>query len=331
MDQMALGTGRRQFIFALGGATVAWPFAARAQQANTLPIIGILGVNEAVWSPWMADFVERLSTLGWSEGRTVTIDYRWSDGHPEREAEVAAEFVRLKVAVIVTYGKAATTIKQATTTIPIVLALANDPVGGGLVESLARPGGNVTGLSLEDTDLASKRLELLREVVPQLHRLAILYDAGYPPAVLELGGVQNAAPAFGLEVAPLEIRRAEDIGPALASPKAQADGLYVVVNVLVSSNLTQIITLALGARLPTIFNNRAYTRAGALMSYGASYPDLFRRAADYVDKILRGAKAGDIPVEQPTKFDLAINLKTAKTLGLKIPESFLLRADDVIE
>jgi len=328
---MAIDTGRRDILTLLGSGMVAWPLAARAQQTNRLPIIGILGINAAVWSPWMADFVKRLNALGWSDGRNVTIEYRWSDGHPEREAEVAAEFVRLKVAVIVTYGKAATTIKQATATIPIVLALANDPVGGGLVESLARPGGNVTGLSLEDTDLASKRLELLNEVLPQLRRLAVLYDAGYPPAILELGGVRTAAPAFGLEVAPLEIRRAEDIGPALSAPKAQADALYVVVNVLVSSNLTQIITLALGARLPTIFNNRAYTRAGALMSYGASYPDLFRRTADYVDKILRGAKAGDIPVEQPTKFDLAINLKTAKTLGLKIPESFLSRADEVFE
>ena len=328
---MTVGTGRRQFIFALGGVTVAWPLAVQAQLTNRLPIIGILGVNAGVWNPWTADFVERLNTLGWNDGRTVIIEYRWSDGNPEREAEVTAEFVRLKVAVIVTYGKAASTIKQATTTIPVVLALANDPVGGGLVESLARPGGNITGLSLEDTDLASKRLELLSEVVPQLRRLAILYDAGYPPAVLELGGVQAAAPTLGLEVLPLEIRRAEDIGPAFATPMARADALYVVVNVLVSSNLTQIITLALGARLPTMFNSRAYTRVGALMSYGASYPDLFRRAADYVDKILRGAKAGDIPIEQPTKFDLAINLKTAKMLGLKIPESFLSRADEVIE
>ena len=324
---------RRDFINLLYGSAVAWPLAVRAQQGqnNKLPIVGILGINEAVWRPWTADFVTRLSALGWIEGRNVIVEYRWSEGKPEHEAEIAAEFVRLKAAVIVTYGKAAIAIKDAAAPIPIVLALANDPVGGGLAKSLARPGGNVTGLSLEDSDLASKQLELLNEVVPKLRRLSILFDASYPPAVLEVSGVQTAAQSFGLEVVPLGIKQAADVSPSFATLQPRPDALYVVVNVLISSNLKQIISLALDRRLPTMFNNRDYTQAGALMSYGANYSDLFRRSADDVDKILRGTKPGDIPIEQPTKFDLAINLKTANMLGLTIPNKLLALADEVIE
>jgi putative tryptophan/tyrosine transport system substrate-binding protein len=327
---MAIDIARRRFVGALGAAA-AWPLAARAQRTDGLPIIGMLGVNATVWRPWAVDFVARLRSLGWIEGRNITTEYRWSEGQPDREVEIAEEFVRLKVAVIVTYGKAAITIKQAAATIPIVLALANDPVGGGLAKSLARPGGNVTGLSLEDSDLASKRLELLSEVVPKLHRLSILFDGDYRPAVLEVDGVQSSARVFGLEVVPLEIKKAADIAPAFTTIHSRSDALYVVVNVLISSNLKQIISLALDERLPTMFNNRDYTRAGALMSYGANYSDLFRHSADDVDKILRGAKPGDIPIEQPTKFDLAINLKTAKSLGLTIPDKLLALADEVIE
>lgn len=324
---------RRAFLASLGAAA-AYPLAARAQpapQAGKLQMIGILGINKAVWDPWIADFAARLQSLGWIEGRNITTEYRWSEGRPERETEIAAEFARLKAAVIVTYGKAAITIKETAASVPIVLALANDPVGGGLAQSLARPGGNVTGLSLEDSDLASKRLELLSEVVPKLHRLSILFDANYPPAVSEVGGVQAAARTLGLDVAPLEIRQAGDVSPAFATLNPRPDALYVVVNVLISSNLKQIISLALDQRLPTMFNNRDYTRAGALMSYGANYSDLFRHAADDVDKILRGTKPGDIPIEQPTKFDLAINLKTANALNLTIPNKLLALADEVIE
>jgi putative tryptophan/tyrosine transport system substrate-binding protein len=321
---------RREFITLLGGAA-AWPLAARAQQSGKLPTIGFLGGDASAWSPWRAAFAQRLSELGWIEGRTVAIEYRWAEGRPEREAEIAAEFVRLKVDLIVTNGSTVPAVKQATSDIPIVFAIAVDPVGGGLVASLARPGGNVTGLSVQETETAGKRLELLREAVPRLHRLAIMFDGGYPSAVQEVGEVQAAARTLGLEVAPLEIRRAEDIASAFEALKAQADALYVVVDNLVSTNRTRIITSALGARLPTIFNVREYVQAGGLMSYGANYSDLFRRAADFVDKILRGTKPADIPVEQPTKFDLVINLATAKALGLTIPESFLLRADEVIE
>jgi ABC-type uncharacterized transport system substrate-binding protein len=252
-------------------------------------------------------------------------------GPPERYAEIAAEFVRLKVDVIVTVGSAVPTLKQATADIPIVFAVAIDPVGNGLVASLARPGGNVTGLSIQAADLAGKRLQLLREVVPQLHRLASMFDVGNPQPALEMEETQAAARTLGLEVAPLEIRRAEDIAPAFEALKPPADALYVVVDQLVVANLTQILTLALGARLPTMFSTREFVKAGALMSYGPNYSDLFRHSADYVDKILRGTKPGDIPVEQPTKFELVINLTTAKALGLTIPESFLSLADDVIE
>jgi putative ABC transport system substrate-binding protein len=321
---------RRSFITLVGGAT-AWPIAARAQQSGKPPTIGFLGADASVWRPWTDAFVERLRQLGWIEGRTIAIEYRWSQGRPERYAEIAVEFVRLKVDLIVTSGTAAPAAKQATSVIPIIFPMGIDPVGGGLITNLARPGGNVTGLSVQQTDLAGKRLELLREVVPRLRRLAIIFDVGFPQAVLEMGEAQAAARTLGIEVAPLEIQRAEDIAPAFDALKARADALYVAVNALVTTNRTRIITLALGARLPTIFNTRDFVKAGALMSYGPDYPNLFRRTAELVDKILRATKPGDIPVEQPTKFDLILNLTTAKALGLTIPESFLLRADEVIE
>jgi putative ABC transport system substrate-binding protein len=322
---------RREFITLLGGAA-AWPLAARAQQPGKLPIIGFLGTGtSSVWSPWIAAFEQRLRDLGWSEGRTVAIEYRWGEGRPERFAEVAAEFVRLKVDVIVTGGSAVPALRQATSVIPIVFAIAGDPIGGGLVSSLSRPGGNVTGFSNQQSDLAGKRLGLFREIVPNLRRLAILANAGYADAALEMGEVEAAARNFGIEVAKLEVRRAEDIAPTFETLQGEADALYVVVEGLVATNRTRIITLALGARLPTIFNIREYAQAGGLMSYGPNFPDLFRRTADYVDKILRGAKPGDLPVEQPTKFDFTINLTTAKALGLTIPQSMLLRADEVIE
>src|SRR5262249_47486800 len=212
-----------------------------------------------------------------------------------------------------------------------VIATANDPVGTGLVASLARPGGNVTGLSNQMADTAAKRLELVREVVPGLRRLAILGNVGNPGAVLDTREAQAAARAFALEVVTLEIRRAEDIGPAFEGAKGRADALYVAADPLANSNRVRINTLALAARLPTMQGVREYVEAGGLMSYGPNIADGYRRAADYVDKILRGAKPGDIPVEQPTKFDLVINLTTAKALGLTIPESFLLRVDEVIE
>src|SRR5262249_52824138 len=219
--------------------------------------------------------------------------------------------------------------KEVTSVIPIVFAAANDPVGTGLVPSLARPGGNVTGLSSQAADLAGKRLELLREVVPGLRHLAIMSNAGYPAAVLEMGEAESAARTLGLDVVRLEIRRAQDIAPAFEALKGRAEALYVTTDPILNSNHVRITTLANLARLPMIATQREYVDAGSLMSYGPNYSNLFRRAAD--DKILRGAKPGDIPVEQPSKFDLVLNLTAAKGLGLTIPESFLLRADEVIE
>jgi len=316
----------------LGGATAAWPLAARAQQPAKLPTIGFLGgTTPATWSLFVAAFVQRLRELGWIEGRTIAIEYRWAEGRGERFAEIAAEFVRLNVDVIVTVGGAVLAAKQSTSLIPIVFAAAADPVGSGLVASLARPGGNVTGLSSQFTDLAGKRLELLREMVPSLRRLAIMANAGYPAAVLEMAEVQATTRTLGLDVVTLELRRAEDIAPAFEALKGRAEALYVCAESLVTTNRVRINTLALAARLPTMHSIREYVEAGGLMSYGPNFPDLWRRAGDLVDKILRGAKPADIPVEQPTKFDLIINLTTAKALGLDVPPTLLARADEVIE
>jgi putative tryptophan/tyrosine transport system substrate-binding protein len=324
---------RREFITLLGGAAVAWPLAARAQQPGKPPTIGFMGsTTSPVAAQWVASFVQRLRELGWLEGRDVAIEYRWAEGRDERAAEIAAEFVRRKVDVIVTSGTGMVlAAKQATSVIPIVFAAAGDPVGTGLVASLARPGGNVSGLSSQTAETAGKRLELLREIVPGLRRLAILANVSNPLAVLDMREVQGAARTLGLEVITSEIRRGEDIVPVFEALNGREEALYVVFDALVNTHRIRINTLALAARLPTMHAFREGVEAGGLMSYGPNFPDQFRRAADYVDKILRGAKPGDIPVEQPTKFDLVINRTTAKALGLAIPESFLLRADEVIE
>jgi putative tryptophan/tyrosine transport system substrate-binding protein len=322
---------RRDFITGIAGSAATWPIVAHAQ-AKRLPTIGFLSTSTpAGWAQWSAAFVQRLRELNWIDGRTVAIEYRWAEGRSERFAEIAAEFVRLKVDVIVTAGLGTNAAKQATSVIPIVFALLNDPVGSGFVASLARPGGNVTGLSNQGTDIAGKRLELLREVVPKLGRLAIMANVGFPDAVLEMGEVEATAKTLGLAVVTVEIRRAEDIVPAFEGLKSRADALYVCGDPLVIANRIRINSLALGARLPTMYNFREFVEAGGLMSYGPNVPDLFRRAADFADKILRGAKPRDIPVEQPTRFDLIVNLTTAKVLGLAVPEAFLLRADQVIE
>jgi putative ABC transport system substrate-binding protein len=319
---------RREFIALLGGAAATWPLAARAQQAGKLRTIGFPGADASAFTPWTAAFVARLRELGWIENRTIAVEHRWSEGRIERYTEIAVEFVRLNVDVIVTGSHAVPAAKQATSVIPIVFVLALDPVGG-LVASLARPGGNVTGLSIQAADLAGKRLELLREVVPRLRRLAIMGNVGFAEAVLEMGEVQAAARTLGLEVAPLEIRRAEDITPAFEALKA--DALYVAQDALVATNRTRILTLALSAQQPTIFGTRDFVQAGALMSYGPNFPHHFRRAAELVDKILRGAKPADLPVEQPTRFELIINLTTAKALGIAVSPTVLARADEVIE
>jgi len=324
---------RRDFIKVVTGSAMAWPLAAHAQQAAKLPTIGFLGANNASFAMASIDaFVQRLRELGWIENRTVAIEYRWAEGREARFTEIAVEFVRLKVDVILTYATPSSiAAKKATAVIPIVFAAAGDPVGTGLVASLARPGGNITGLSIQQTDLASKRLEILRELLPGLRTLAVLFDTDAPNAVLESGEVQTAAHTLGLDMVTSEVRRVEDIAPAFDALKGRAEALYVCSSPLLTTNRIRVNNLALGMRVPTMYGFRDYIEAGGLMSYGPNLPSLFRRAADYVDKILRGAKPGDLPVEQPTKFDFIINLTTAKILGLEVPPSLVARADEVIE
>ena len=322
---------RRAFIAGLG-TMVAAPFAAHAQPSK-LPTIGFLGAaSPEMANPWVAAFVKRLGELGWIEGRTVAIEYRWAEARTERYSEIAAEFVKLKVDIIVTWASAPVlAVKQATTSIPNVFAAQMDPVGVGVVASLARPGGNVTGMSIQQTDTAGKRIELLREVVPKLARLAVMANADAPGAVLEMREVLAMARTLGFEVTPIEIRQEDEIASAVGALKGRTDALYVATDPLIFSNRLRINALAQDARLPTIYGSRAYADAGALMSYGPNYADLFRHAAEQVDKILRGTKPADIPIEQPTKFELVINLKTARALGLDIAPTLLARADEVIE
>jgi putative tryptophan/tyrosine transport system substrate-binding protein len=327
-----LGSGAASPLAIGSAAAFAWPSLASAQQSGKLPIIGFLGVNPAMWAPWTGAFVDRLNALGWVDGRTATLEFRWAQGRPELHAQYAQEFVQLKASVIVTSGAAVPALMQATSTIPIVFAVANDPVGAGMVKSLARPGGNVTGISLQTLDLANKRFEFFREAVPDARRLAIMADATFTQAILEMNTVQELARKFGIESIPLEIRRTEDIEPAFARLKSEkADALYVVINELLNANRLLIVRSAEAARLPSIYGTRDWVRSGGLMSYGPNFPSLFARSAEITDKILRGTKPENIPVEQPTRFELAVNLKTSKAIGVQIPETFLARADDVIE
>jgi putative ABC transport system substrate-binding protein len=324
---------RRDFISLLGGAAAAWPLAAHAQQTASLPTIGFLGAGSpATADVWVSAFTSRLRELGWIEGRNIKIDLRWAEGRNDRSAEIAADFVRLRVDVIVTYSSEHTQIaKQATSVIPIVFALAADPVGSGLVASLGHPGGNLTGLSGQNVDLTGKRFELLREIVPGLRRLAVLFNGNNPTSMIEIDIIRTAASPLGIALFPSEILGVEDIAPAIATIATQADALFVVGEPLTFTHRLRISTLALAAHLPTTYPARGYVEVGGLMSYGPNFPASFRRAADYVHKILLGEKPGDLPVEQPTRYDLVVNLITAKALHLTIPESFLLRADEVIE
>jgi ABC-type uncharacterized transport system substrate-binding protein len=323
---------RRNFITLLGSAA-AWPLAARAQQPAKVHRIGFLGANTpSVQSQWTAAFVQRLRELGWIEGRNVAIEYRWAEARFERSPEIIAEFVRLKVDVIVTHGTAnVAAAKETTSVIPIVFAAVADPVGNNLVAGLARPGGNVTGLSAQIPDLAGKRLELLREIVPSLRRLAIMANGGNPAAMQDLREIQATAGPLDLEIVARDVRHADDMAPAFEALEGRAEALYVVTDPLFTTDRVRLNTLALSARLPTMHGTREQVDAGGLISYGSNQMDLFRRAGDYVDKILRGAKPANLPVEQPTKFDLVVNLKTAKALGLAIPPMLLGRADEVIE
>jgi len=323
---------RREFIALIGG-TIVWPLAALAQKPGKLPTIGFLGATTpSIWSSFVAAFLQRMRELGWIDGYNLAIEYRWAQGREDRYKELAADLVRLKVDVIVTGGTSAVlAVEHATSVIPIVFATAGDPVGTGLVASLSHPDGNVTGLSNQQTDLGGYRLELLREVAPKITHVALLGNVASPNVVLEMNAVQAAAAKLGLEIIRLEIQKAEEIVPAIESIKGRADALYVCTDPLLTVNQVSVNTLAIEQRLPTINAFRQYVDAGALVSYGPNFPDLFRRAADFVNKILHGAKPSDLPVEQPVKFDLVINNTTAKALGLTIPESLLVRATEVIE
>ena len=324
---------RREFITLLGGAAATWPLPARAQQGGRLPIIAFLGASDAAFYRLLLPaFVQRLGELGFVDGRTMTLATGFAEGSIERATEIAAELVRLKVDIIVTHGDAQVlAAKRATAAIPIVFAATGDPVGGGLVASLAPPGGNVTGLSLALPDTAGKRLELLREIVPGLRRLAIIGNVTNPLVVLELGAVQAAAHTLGLDTVTSEIRGDEDIASAIDQLNGRVEALYVCIDPLLNNNAARFNGLAVAARLPVVWSLREQAEAGGLISYGPDLPSMYRRAAELVDKILRGAKPADIPVEQPTRFNLVVNLKTANALGLAIPEAFLARADEVIE
>jgi len=322
---------RRKFLAGIGAAAV-WPLAARAQQPGKSATIGLLASSTAAAErPRRVAFVARLAELGWVEGRNLTIEYRAADGIVESAGEIAAEFARLRVDAIVLAGDAqGIAVKRAAPDIPIVLAAAGDPVGSGLVASLARPGGSVTGFSVQLTDTAGKRIELLREIVPNLRRLAILGNSSNPVVGLEFGAAQSAARTLGVDTVRPEFGRAEDIPSAIEALNGRADGLYVCVDPLMIANRARINALALATKLPVVHSYKDNLGEG-LISYGPDLLDLYRRAAGLVDKILRGTKPADVPVEQPTKFELAINLKTAKILGVEVPPALLARADEVIE
>jgi putative tryptophan/tyrosine transport system substrate-binding protein len=262
---------RREVVVLLSQAAAFWPLTARSQQANRLATIGFLGPDKQSWSSWIAAFEHGLRKLGWIQGRTVTIEYRWSQGRPERVEEFATEFVQQKVDVIVTYGGAVAILKRATTSIPIVFAIAADALGSGIVTNLAHPGGNVTGTSGQQAEVAPKRLEFFREAVPKLRRLAILFDTDYRAAVLEKDAVQAAAAKFDLKSTPYGIRRKEDIAPVFEVLKNESDGLYIAQNALMDANEEQLLESALKARLPTVSTIRAMAEAGCLMSYGPNF------------------------------------------------------------
>jgi ABC-type uncharacterized transport system substrate-binding protein len=319
---------RREFISLLGGAAAAWPRAARAQQAGKIPRIGIID-NSLYWNA----FRHGLRDLGYLEGQNIAFDYAYGDGVPERLAEAAAALVRRPVDVIATFGTPASlAAKQATTTIPIVMISIGDPLRTGLVSSLARPGGNITGNSILGPDVGAKRLQLLKLAIPTVSRVACLWNPDNASNVLQFEEIQAAAPTLGVTVISVSVSPRIEFETAFAAMmKERPDALAMTADPFHQIRIAWIMDFMAKNRLPAVYQLSENVRAGGLMSYGASQPDLFRRAAGYVHRILQGTKPADLPVEQPVKFELAVNLKTAKALGLTIPESFLLLADEVIE
>ena len=325
---------RREFITLLGGAAV-WPLAARAQQMGKVPRIGYLGSSSPSLEPHFVEaFRQKLRELGHIEGENIAIEYRWAEGQDRRLPELAAELVRLQPNVIVTAGTpGALAAMQATKTIPIVMASSGDPVGAGLVTSLARPGGHVTGFTIVGPQIEGKRLDLLKEAVPELSRVAVLWNPSYPASVSYFNTIENAGRTLRISLDPVaEVRRANELDNAFfAIASARPRALLVVADRFLLAHRKRIVEFAVAKRLPGMFPYREYVEAGGLMSYAPSNIELFRGAATYVDKILKGAKPGDLPVQEPTKLELIVNLKTSKAIGVTVPESFLLRADELIE
>jgi ABC-type uncharacterized transport system substrate-binding protein len=325
---------RREFITLLGGAAVAWPLVARAQQAGKVWRIGILDTTSVALNAANFDALRQgLRQHGYIEGQNLVIDYRSADGRVERFPDLAAELVHLKVDLIVTRGTpAVVAVKNATKTIPVVMAASGDPIGAGVVAGLARPGANVTGLSAFVTELQAKRLELLKELVPGINRIAALLNMSSPATPPQWEQTKAAARTLAIEPQLLDVRKPEDLNRAFETAiRQRAEALVVGINALTQANRRPIADLATKHRLPAIYASREFVDAGGLVAFGVNYPDLYRRAATYVDKILKGAKPADLPIEQPTKFEMVINLKTAKALGLDVPPTLLARADKVIE
>jgi putative tryptophan/tyrosine transport system substrate-binding protein len=325
---------RREFITLLGGAAAAWPLAARAQQPRRIPRVGFMGNSTAALEAnLVGPFRDGLRELGYQEGRNIVIEYRWAEGEYERFPALVAELLAVPVDVIVTAGTPATlAVKYATSTVPLVMIAVGDPVGTGIVPSLGRPGGNITGLSSIAPDLEGKRLELLREVIPKLSHVALFLNPLNPFHTVSMQQAFAAAQALGIKLQALEVRTSEELDGAFAAIiRAKPDALLILADRIFLHNRQRMMDFATEHRLPSVNAYRELIEVGGLMSYGPSYEDMHRRAADYVDKILKGAKAGDLPVEQPTKFTLILNLKSARTLGIDVPPMLLARADEVIE
>jgi putative ABC transport system substrate-binding protein len=327
---------RREFITLLGGVVAAWPLAARAQQSNSIRRIAVLmGFPEG--DPHGQTYVlamrQKLESLGWVEGRNIRIDYRWAGGDPEKTRAFARELIGMTPSVIVTSTNQVTeTVRRETTTIPIVFASLGDPVGSGLVASLAQPGGNVTGFPVFVDTMAGKWLEFMREIAPRVERVGFLFHPDAAPHRGLLRAAQSAAPLLNIKLIPLPIHNASEIAAAITAFASEADGgLFVGDHAVTFSNRDLVINLAARHRLPTVFMNSIWTESGGLLSYGSDIAELFRGAASYVDSILKGAKPGELPVQLPTKFELAINLKTAKVLDLTVPPGLLIAATKVIE
>jgi ABC-type uncharacterized transport system substrate-binding protein len=327
---------RREFILALGGAAASWPLAARGQQAERMRRIGVL-MNQAMDDPEgqarLAAFLQELQQLGWTDGRNLRIDFRWGAGDAERTRRYAAELVALAPDVILgSTSPAVAGLQQATSTVAIVFVQLADPVGAGFVDSLARPGGNATGFTLFEYGISGKWLELLKDIAPRVTRAAVLRDPAIAAGSGQLGAIQSVAPSFGVELSPIGVRDAGEIERAVTTFASGSNGgLLVVGSPLAIVHRELIITLAARHRLPAVYSDRVFVTGGGLISYGPDRADQYRRAAGYVDRILKGEKPADLPVQTPTKYELAINLKTAKALGLEIPSSVLARADEVIE